>query len=53
MDEGNTQDFANDKLCFYDSDDEKEYEPMPIENIIDNDLKMMKNMVWTCYMIML
>ena len=50
MDEGNTQDFADDKLCFYDSDDEEEYELMPNENII---LKMMKNMVWTCYMIML
>ena len=37
MDEGNTQDFANDKLCFYDSDDEEEYQPMPNENIINND----------------
>ena len=23
MDEGNTQDFADDNFCFYDSDDEK------------------------------
>ena len=45
MDEGNTQNLVNDKLCFYDSDDEEEYQPMPNENIIDNDLKMMKNMV--------
>ena len=38
MDEGNTQNLVDDKLCFYDSDDdEKEYEPMPTENIIDND----------------
>ena len=37
MDEGNTQDFANDKLCFYDFDDEEEYQPMPNENIINND----------------
>ena len=39
MDEGNTQDFADDKLCFQNSDDEEEYQPMPNENIIDNDLK--------------
>ena len=39
MDEGNTQNLVDDKLCFYDSDDEKEYEPMPNENIIDIDFK--------------
>ena len=37
MDEGNTQDFANDKLCLYNSDDEEEFQPMPNENIINND----------------
>ena len=39
MDEGNTQNFVDDKLCFYDSNDEEEYKPMPNENIIDNNLK--------------
>ena len=39
MDEGNTQNLVHDKLCFYDSDDEEEYESMPNENIIDNDFK--------------
>ena len=39
MDEGNTQDFIDDKLCSYDSDDEEEYQPMSNENIIDNNFK--------------
>ena len=30
MDKGNTQNLVDDKLGFYDSDNEKEYELMPI-----------------------
>ena len=41
MDEGNTQNLVDDKLCFYDSDNEEEYKPMPNENIIDNGLDML------------
>ena len=37
MDEGNTKFFVDDKLCSYDSDNEEEYQPMPNENIINND----------------
>jgi hypothetical protein len=36
MDEGNTKFFVDDKLCSYDSDNEEEYQPMPNDNIIDN-----------------
>ena len=39
MDEGNLQYIADDKLCFYDSDDDDEYQPMPNEHIIDNNFK--------------
>ena len=40
-----TQDFIDDKLCSYDSDDEEDYQPMPNEVIIDNNFKMMRSMV--------
>ena len=39
MDEGNLQYSADDKLCFYDSDDDEGYKAMPNENIIDNNFK--------------
>ena len=39
MDEGSTQNFVDDKLCFYDSDDEADYQPMPNENTIDNNFE--------------
>ena len=39
MDEGNLQYIADDKLFLNDSDDEEEYQPMPNENIIDNNFK--------------
>jgi hypothetical protein len=48
MDEGNTQaqailahetSYVDDRLCFYDSDDEEEYQRMPNENNIDNNFK--------------
>ena len=39
MDVGKIQYIADDKLCFYDSDDEEDYQSMPNENTIDNDFK--------------